>query len=68
MRHFALTILQILYKKRDLTVLRALFESLLHSYAEDVEKYAATSFQVQYIRHIMATAFVEAGNRIAIGK
>jgi uncharacterized protein len=53
-------------KKRDLTVLRPLFESLLHSYAEDVEKYAATSFQVQYIRHIMATAFVEAGNRITI--
>jgi len=50
----------------DLTALQPIYESLLKSYIEDVEKYAPSSSQVQYIRHILNTAFEVAGSRIAI--
>jgi predicted AAA+ superfamily ATPase len=50
----------------DLTALQPIYESLLKSYIEDVEKYAPSSSQVQYIRHILSTAFEVAGSRITI--
>ena len=50
----------------DLTSLQPIYESLLKSYIEDVEKYAPSSSQVQYIRHILNTAFELAGSRISI--
>ncbi|MEI7424018.1 MAG: AAA family ATPase [Prolixibacteraceae bacterium] len=50
----------------DLTALQPIYESLLKSYIEDVEKYAPSSSQVQYIRHILNTAFEIAGSRITI--
>ena len=53
-------------RDNDLTALRPIYESLLKSYIEDVEKYAPSTSQVQYIRHILNTAFEVAGNRIAI--
>lgn len=51
---------------KDLTALQPIYESLLSSYREDVEKYAPSSSQVQYIRHILNTAFEQAGGRITI--
>ncbi len=53
-------------KNNDLTALHPIYESLLKSYMEDVEKYAPTSAKVQYIRHILSTAFEVAGSRITI--
>ena len=53
-------------RDNDLTALQPIYESLLKSYIEDVEKYAPSSSQVQYIRHILNTAFEVAGSRIAI--
>lgn len=51
---------------KDLTALQPIYESLLKSYTEDVEKYAPSYSQVQYIRHILNTAFEIAGNRITM--
>ncbi len=53
-------------RKKDLTALTPIYESLLSSYTGDVEKYAPSSSQVQYIRHILATAFEQAASRITI--
>ena len=55
-------------KHGDLTALQSIYDSLLKSYIEDVEKYAPSSSQVQYIRHILNTAFEQAGSRITLEK
>lgn len=49
---------------KDLVALTPIYESLLVSYLDDVEKYAHGSSQVDYIRHAIRSSFVEAGKRI----
>ncbi len=53
---------------KDISRLNSLYESLIQSYLDDVEKYADSSAQVPYIRHIINTAFSEAGHRITFEK
>ena len=50
--------------QKDLTALSAVYESLIVSYIDDVEKYAANSAQANYIRHAIQSSFAEAGKRI----
>ena len=54
--------------QQDYTLLRSVFSSLITSYSEDVEKYARSASMTQYIRHIIATTFREAGTRITFEK
>lgn len=49
---------------KDLTSLTTLYDSLLASYMDDVEKYAHSTAQVQIIRHVIKASFIEAGKRI----
>ena len=49
---------------KDLTALTTIYESLLVSYLDDVEKYATRSTQIDYIRHAIRASFAEAGKRI----
>jgi uncharacterized protein len=49
---------------RNLTALRSVYESLIVSYVNDVEKYGRTNNLVQVIRHVIQSAYYEAGNRI----
>lgn len=49
---------------RDLSRLSTLYESLLISYLDDVEKYARNTSMVQVLRHCIRTAFREAGSRV----
>lgn len=49
---------------RDITALSRIYESLLVSYMDDVEKYAANNAQANYIRHAIRSSFAEAGRRI----
>lgn len=51
-------------ENKDLTVLSPIYDSLLVSYIDDVEKYASNASQVNYIRHAMRSSFAEAGKRI----
>jgi len=51
-------------KNNDLTSLKRIYESLLVSYMDDVEKYARNSTQVQLIRHAIRSSFDETGKRI----
>ena len=49
---------------RDLTSLKSIYESLLLSYIDDVEKYARNATQIQIMRHAIRSCFSEAGSRI----
>jgi uncharacterized protein len=51
-------------ENRNLMALLPIYESLLVSYMNDVEKYARNSMMVQVIRHVIKSMSVEAGNRI----
>lgn len=48
----------------DLILLKPVYESLLLSYIDDVEKYARNNTQTNVMRHCIGTCFVEAGSRI----
>jgi uncharacterized protein len=49
---------------KDITALAAIYDALITSYLDDVEKYAGTANQIQLIRHAITTSFMEAGKRI----
>ena len=51
-------------KNKDLTALKPIYESLIVSYLDDVEKYASNSTQVYLLRHAIRACFGEAGKRI----
>jgi uncharacterized protein len=51
-------------KTKDITSLTDIFSSLLVSYLDDVEKYADSKAALNQIRHVIQTAFLEAGKRI----
>ena len=49
---------------KDLVALAPIYESLLVSYFDDVEKYAKSGSAVEYLRHAIRASFAEAGKRI----
>ena len=49
---------------KDITSLSRLYEQLITSYIDDVEKYARNNNLLQIIRHCMRVSFTEAGKRI----
>jgi len=51
-------------EKQDLVSLKPVYETLLLSYLDDVEKYARNHTQIQVIRHAIPACFREAGSRI----
>jgi hypothetical protein len=51
-------------KHKDLTALTFIYESLIVSYLDDVEKYARGTSQIEYIRHAIRSSFAETGKRI----
>jgi uncharacterized protein len=51
-------------KHRDLVALATIYESLLVSYFDDVEKYAKGESRMEYLRHAIRSSFTEAGKRI----
>jgi predicted AAA+ superfamily ATPase len=49
---------------KDLVALAPIYESLLVSYFDDVEKYANGGSSVEHLRHAIRASFAEAGKRI----
>lgn len=49
---------------RNLTALSPIYESLIYSYINDVEKYGRSNNLIQVIRHVINSAYFEAGTRI----
>ena len=50
--------------QKDIIALNSIFDSLIVSYLDDIEKYARNSTMASVIRHAVSHAFYEAGNRI----
>jgi predicted AAA+ superfamily ATPase len=61
-------VVKVYAESRNLTKLRSIYESLLVSYLDDVEKYARNSAMVQVIRHVIKTMGTEANNRVTFEK
>lgn len=57
-------IVKLYIEHRDLNALKSVYESLLLSYIDDVEKYARNATQTQIMRHAIRSCFSEAGSRI----
>jgi predicted AAA+ superfamily ATPase len=51
-------------ENRDLTALSPIYDSLLTTYMDDVEKYCKSEGQIQLLRHAIRAGFTEAGKRI----
>ncbi len=49
---------------KELTGLKNIYESLITSYMDDVEKYAKNSTRAVILRHTIRSCFIEAGKRI----
>jgi hypothetical protein len=50
--------------RKDIIALNSIFDSLIVSYLDDVEKYAKNSTMANVIRHAVSHSFYEAGDRI----
>jgi predicted AAA+ superfamily ATPase len=61
-------VLNLYSQNADITALEPVYNSLLVSYTDDIEKYADSSAQVQYIRHIISNVFLEAGTKVTFEK
>ena len=51
-------------ENKELTGLKNIYESLITSYLDDVEKYATNSTRAVILRHTIRSCFTEAGRRI----
>ena len=51
-------------KTKSINATKPIFENLIISYLDDVEKYAKKNKLVSIIRHVIKNSFAEAGNRI----
>jgi hypothetical protein len=51
-------------EKRDFTVLKPRFDSLIQGYLDDVEKYASSEAQARVIRYCIENVLLNAGKRI----
>ena len=49
---------------RDLTALSSIYDSLITSYLDDAEKYAANNTQLQVVRHAIRASYAQVGKRI----
>jgi len=52
----------------DISSLGTVYDSLIQSFIDDVEKYAISSAQAVYIRHIIDNVFTEGGTKITFEK
>ena len=51
-------------ESKNLAQLKTIYESLITAYLDDVEKYADKDSKAEVIRHVIQSAFTEAGSRI----
>ena len=52
----------------DVVVLHEIYENLINSYLNDVEKYAKSTIQVNHLRHAIKSCFANAGKRIKLAQ
>jgi len=59
-------IIQNYLEYNDINALEPLFDSLITSYKDDVEKYAKSPLNAAILRHTIENIFIEAGKRIIV--
>jgi predicted AAA+ superfamily ATPase len=52
----------------DITSLDEVYNSLIQSYSDDVDKYADSSAQVPYLQHVITNVFREGGTKVTFEK
>jgi uncharacterized protein len=57
-------IVKVYAESKDLTALSSIYEQLITSYMDDVEKYARNNTLLQVIRHCIRVSFTEAAKRV----
>jgi hypothetical protein len=55
-------------QNNDITSLDRVYNSLIKSYSDDVDKYAASTAQVQYVQHVITNVFREGGTKVTFEK
>jgi len=55
-------------RDKDMTSLGEVYASLIQSYSDDIDKYASSSSQIQYIHHVIANVFREGGTKVTFEK
>jgi uncharacterized protein len=55
-------------RNADITSLDEVYNGLIQSYSDDIEKYANSSAQIQYIQHVVANIFREGGTKLTFEK
>lgn len=45
-------------QNNDITSLDAVYNSLIQSYSDDVDKYAASAAQFQYVQHVITNVYL----------
>ena len=55
-------------EEADITALDIVYNSLMQSYSDDVDKYADSAVQARYIQHIISHVFSEGGKKITFEK
>lgn len=55
-------------RNADITELGSVYNSLIQSYTDDIEKYAESSAQVPYIQHVISNIFREGGTKVTFEK
>jgi uncharacterized protein len=55
-------------QNNDITSLDTVYNSLIQSYSDDVDKYAASAAQVQYVQHVITNVFREGGTKVTFEK
>jgi uncharacterized protein len=53
---------------QDITALGIVYDSLITSYIDDVEKYVTSSAQLPYVRHVIFNIFREGGTKVTFEK
>ena len=59
-------VVQVYAQNKDITQLAPVYDSLITAYLDDVEKYSPRNSQTPVLRHVIQSAFREAGNRIKL--
>lgn len=55
-------------QNNDITSLDTVYNSLIQSYSDDIDKYSTSAVQVQYIQHVIANVFREGGTKVTFEK
>ena len=61
-------VVQLYAQNADITSLDTVYASLIQAYSDDVDKYAVSAAQAQYVQHVIINVFREGGTKVTFEK